>query len=112
VEPLDVLLCNDIILPKTQDEWKDIQTLLEKCSNTLKDITNLIGSKDKTYCIINTELKNFTKTYNEVENLQKKYVTKTLIFLKFSLIYILVRLILHIYMCISDWKKHSAIYKY
>ncbi|XP_012214733.1 uncharacterized protein [Linepithema humile] len=72
LEPLDVLRCNDIVLPKTQDEWKDIQILLVKCSNILKDITSLIGSKDKTYCTINTELKNFTETYNEIENLQKK----------------------------------------
>lgn len=80
LEPLDVLRCNDIVLPKTQNEWKDIQTLLVKCSSALKDIINLIGSNDKTYCTINTKLKNFTETYNEIENLQKKYVTNTSIF--------------------------------
>lgn len=87
LEPLDVLQCDDVVLPKTQNEWKDLQALLAKCSNTLKDITSLIGSKDETYCTINTELKNFTKTYNEIENLQKKCVTKNFdFFSEFSFI--------------------------
>jgi len=73
-----MLQCNDIVLPKTQDEWKNVQTLLTKSSNTLREITSLIGSKDiKTYCTLNTELKNFTEMYNELEDLGKKYVTKT-----------------------------------
>lgn len=76
LEPLDILRCNGIILPETHDEWEETRKVLIKCSNALKDIANLIGSKGETYCAVNTGLKNFTETYNEIENLQKKYVTK------------------------------------
>lgn len=69
---MDVLRCNDIILPKTQDEWERIREILTKCSNTLKSILNLIGSKGETYCAVNDGLTNFVKTFNEIEDLQKK----------------------------------------
>jgi len=72
LEPLDVLRCNGIKLPETQDKWKETEDLLIKCSDALKNIANLIGSKGKTYCAVNIGLKNFTETYNEIENLQKK----------------------------------------
>jgi len=72
LQPMDVLRCNDIILPKTQNEWERTQEILAKCSNTLKSIMNLINSKGETYCAVNDGLKNFVETYNEIENLQKK----------------------------------------
>lgn len=72
LQPMDVLRCNGIILPKTQDEWERTQEILTKCSNTLKSIINLIGSKGETYCDVNDGLKNFVETFNEIENLQKK----------------------------------------
>ncbi|XP_070148714.1 uncharacterized protein [Polyergus mexicanus] len=72
LEPMDVLRCNGIILPKTQDEWEKTREILTKCSNTLKSIINLIGSKGEMYCTVNDGLKNFVETYNEIENLQKK----------------------------------------
>ncbi|KAL6261367.1 hypothetical protein P5V15_006465 [Pogonomyrmex californicus] len=72
LEPLDILQCNGIILPETQAEWKETREVLIKCSNALKSIANLIGTKGEIYCSVNTGLKNFTETYNEIENLQKK----------------------------------------
>ncbi|KAL0112083.1 hypothetical protein PUN28_013365 [Cardiocondyla obscurior] len=72
LEPLDILQCNGLILPNTEDEWKKIQEMLTKCSNVLKRITSLIGSKGETYCAVNDKLKNFTKTNNEIQDLQEK----------------------------------------
>ncbi|XP_018315355.1 uncharacterized protein [Mycetomoellerius zeteki] len=72
LEPLDVLQCNGIILPETQTEWKETQEILNKCSNVLKSTVNLIGSKGEMYCAVNAELKNFTETYDKIQNLQKK----------------------------------------
>lgn len=72
LEPLDVLRCNGIILPETQDEWKETQEILNKCLNALKNIINLIGSKGETYCAVNAGLKNFAEIYDEIKNLQKK----------------------------------------
>lgn len=74
LQPMDVLRCNGIILPKTQDEWENTQEILTKCSNTLKSIINLIGLKGEVYCTVNDGLKNFVEIYNEIEHLQKKYV--------------------------------------
>lgn len=76
LEPLDILRCNGIILPETQNEWEETQEILIKCSNALKNITNLIGSKGETYCAVDVGLKNFVEVYNEIEDLQKKYVAK------------------------------------
>ena len=72
LQPMDILRCNGIILPKTRDEWERTREILTKCSNTLKSIIDLIGSKGETYCAVNDGLKNFVETYNEIENLQKK----------------------------------------
>lgn len=76
LEPLDVLRCNGIVLPETRNEWEETREILIKCSNALKYIANLIGSKGETYCAVNTGLKNFVETYNEIKDLQKKYVAK------------------------------------
>lgn len=76
LEPLDLLQCNGIILPETQNEWEETREILIKCSNALKNIANLIGSKGETYYAVNAELKNFAETYNEIKDLQKKYVAK------------------------------------
>lgn len=73
LEPLDVLCCNDIILPKTSLQWKETEEVLKKCSKVLEDIIDLIGPKGNVYCTVNDELKNFTETYSEVENIQKRY---------------------------------------
>ncbi|XP_024891288.1 uncharacterized protein LOC112467058 [Temnothorax curvispinosus] len=72
LEPLDVLRCNGIILPETQDEWKETREILIKCSNALKNIENLIGLKGETYCAVDAGLKDFAETYNEIKNVQKK----------------------------------------
>ncbi|XP_012542871.1 uncharacterized protein LOC105840463 isoform X2 [Monomorium pharaonis] len=72
LEPLDILRCNDIILPETKEEWQEVLEVLKNCSNALKDIVNLIQSKGETYCAVNTELKNFAETYDKIENLQKE----------------------------------------
>lgn len=86
LEPLDILQCNGMILPETHDEWEETRKILIKCSNALKNIANLIGSKSETYCAVNIGLKNFAATYNEIENLQKKYVQKLFLFLNLFLI--------------------------
>jgi len=109
LEPLDVLRCNGIILPETQEEWKETQEILTRCSSTLKNIMNLIGSKGEAYCTINVGLKNFVKTCNEIENLQKKYVAKNHFL---SILKELMNIIFYNHIYFSDWKKHSAIYKY
>ncbi|XP_014470694.1 PREDICTED: uncharacterized protein LOC106742352 [Dinoponera quadriceps] len=72
LEPLDILCCNNIILPDSPLQWKEIEEVLKKCSKILEDIINLIGSKGNTYCTVNNELKNFSETYNEIEDIQKK----------------------------------------
>jgi len=84
LEPLDVLRCNGIILPETQEEWRETQEILTRCSSTLKNIMNLIGSKGEAYCTINVGLKNFVETSNEIENLHKKYVTENHFFMYFK----------------------------
>jgi len=76
LEPLDILRCNAIILPETQNEWEKTREILNKCSNALKNIINLIGSKGEMYCAVDTRLKDFVETYNEIKNLQRKYVAK------------------------------------
>lgn len=72
LEPLNVLRCNGMILPQTEDEWRDTQEVLARCSNTLKNITEVIGPNGETLCAVNTELKSLTETYNEIEIIQKK----------------------------------------
>ncbi|XP_032683289.1 uncharacterized protein LOC116849831 [Odontomachus brunneus] len=72
LEPLDVLCCNDIILPETPLQWKETEEVLKKCSKVLEDIIDLIGPKGNVYCTVNDELKNFTETYSEIENIQKR----------------------------------------
>lgn len=72
LEPLNILRCNGIILPQNEDEWKNTQDALTKCSNTLKNITKIIGPNGKTLCDVNTELKGLTETCNEIEIIQKK----------------------------------------
>ncbi|EZA52160.1 hypothetical protein DMN91_010132 [Ooceraea biroi] len=72
LEPLDVLRCNGIILPETQEEWKETQEILTRCSSALKNIMNLIGSKGEAYCTMSAGLKDFDETHSEIENLQKK----------------------------------------
>jgi len=84
LEPVDVLRCNGIILPETQEEWRETQEILTKCSSTLKDIMNLIGSKGEAYCTIDVGLKNIVETSNEIENLQKKYVVENHFFIYFK----------------------------
>lgn len=81
LEPLDVLCCNDIILPETPLQWKETEEILKKCSKILEDITNLISPESNVYCTVNDELKNFTETYNEIENTQKKYDLRKPLFL-------------------------------
>lgn len=72
LEPLDVLRCNGIILPERQEEWKETQEILTRCSSTLKNIVNVIGAKGEAYCTMNAGLKSFVETHNEIGNLQKK----------------------------------------
>lgn len=79
LKPLDMLRCNGIILPATQKEWTETREMLEKCSNTLKNITDLIEFKGETYCSVNNGLKDFTEKYNELENIQKRYNTKRIL---------------------------------
>lgn len=86
LEPLDILRCNGIILPETQNEWREVQEILIKCSNALKNITDLIGLKGETYCAVDVGLKNFVETYNEIKDLQNKYVAK-IIFVFFNYLF-------------------------
>lgn len=113
LEPLDVLRCNGIILPERQEEWKETQEILTRCSSTLKNIVNVIGAKGEAYCTMNAGLKSFVETHNEIGNLQKKYVAK----IRFSSISKgtwswVYQCVKRFSICISDWKRRSAICKY
>ncbi|EFN86186.1 uncharacterized protein LOC105181677 isoform X1 [Harpegnathos saltator] len=70
--PLDVLCCNDIILPETPQQWKETEEALKKCSKILEDIMNLIGPKANQYCTVNDELRNFMETFSAIEHIQQK----------------------------------------
>ncbi|XP_077257049.1 uncharacterized protein LOC143894557 isoform X2 [Temnothorax americanus] len=72
LEPLDVVRCTGIRLPETQDEWKETREILIKCSNALKNIETLIGSKGETYRAVDAGLKDFAETYNEIKDVQTK----------------------------------------
>lgn len=72
LQPLDLLRCNDIILPETPEEWKETSKTLKLCSESLKSIIDLIGPKNKTYQDINMHIKEFVNIVNNIENHQER----------------------------------------
>lgn len=72
LQPLDVLHCNNIILPETAEEWKDTEVALKDCAKTLRCIMELIGSKGDSYKSVYAGIKDFMKTYNEIEDHKEK----------------------------------------
>lgn len=86
-EPLDMLKCNDIILPTTKKEWQQTEDILKQCSSVLKNMANLVRSKGETYCSVNGELREYSEIYKQVEDLQKQYAARAVLPLIFILIY-------------------------
>lgn len=72
MQPLDLLRCNDIILPETPEEWKETSKTLKLCSESLKSIIDLIGTKSETYQDINMHIKEFVNIVNNIENHQER----------------------------------------
>ncbi|XP_076759038.1 uncharacterized protein LOC143428203 [Xylocopa sonorina] len=72
LQPLDALRLDNIILPDTPEEREEMYKTLKSCSETLKSIINLIGDKNETYQSVNNGLKEFTNTFNDVQDHQKR----------------------------------------
>ncbi|CAL7935256.1 unnamed protein product [Xylocopa violacea] len=72
LQPLDALRLDNIILPDTPEEWETMSKTLKSCSETLKSIINLIGDKNETYQSVNSGLKEFVSTFNDVQDHQKR----------------------------------------
>ncbi|CAD1471895.1 unnamed protein product, partial [Heterotrigona itama] len=71
LEPLDKLRCDNIILPETPEEWEETKEALKSCSETLKLIMDLIGTKSESYQSINKGVKEFMQTLSDIEDNQK-----------------------------------------
>ncbi|XP_006620167.1 uncharacterized protein LOC102677942 isoform X2 [Apis dorsata] len=68
----NLLRCSDIILPETPEEWKETSKTLKLCSENLKSIIDLIGTKNETYQDINIHIKEFVNIINNIENHQER----------------------------------------
>lgn len=73
LKPLDVLPCNNIILPNTSGEWEEVSKALKSCSKTLMSIMDLIETKSESHESINNGIKEFVNSVNEIENHQRRY---------------------------------------
>lgn len=84
LEPLDELRCDNIVLPETPEEWKRTKEALKSCSETLKVIMDLIGTKSESYQSVNKGVKEFVQTLSDIEDNQKEYkITNFLLFNKY-----------------------------
>ncbi|XP_029032448.1 uncharacterized protein LOC114871115 [Osmia bicornis bicornis] len=72
LQPLDKLRCNNIILPETPEEWEEMIQNLKSCNATLESITDLIGTKKESYQNVNSGIKEFINTFNNIENYTKR----------------------------------------
>ncbi|XP_015186054.1 PREDICTED: uncharacterized protein LOC107071519 isoform X2 [Polistes dominula] len=72
LKPLDILRCNNIILPEKTNEWTELHEILKKCQNTLHNIRELINTNLETYETVHKGIQDFTSTYNDIEACQKK----------------------------------------
>ncbi|CAK9803572.1 hypothetical protein ANTPLA_LOCUS3695 [Anthophora plagiata] len=72
LRPLDVLRCNNIVLPETSEEWEETTKLLKSCSQTLKSIVDLIGTKNESYQTLNNGIKEFVSAVDDIEDHQKR----------------------------------------
>ena len=72
LQPLDKLRCNNIILPETPEEWEEMIKNLKLCNATLESITDLIGTKKESYQNVNSGIKEFINTFNNIENYTKR----------------------------------------
>ncbi|KAG7211458.1 hypothetical protein KM043_010740 [Ampulex compressa] len=72
LKPLDVLRCNDVILPETPEEWKETQQALKQCASTLKSIVDVIGSEGEKYKSIHEGVKDFIESHEDIETHRKK----------------------------------------
>ncbi|KOX71876.1 hypothetical protein WN51_03021 [Melipona quadrifasciata] len=72
LEPLDKLRCDNIVLPDTPEEWEKTKETLKSCSETLKVIMDLIGTKSESYQSVNKGIKEFVQTLSDIEDNQKE----------------------------------------
>ena len=81
LEPLDKLRCDNLVLPETPEEWKETKEALKSCSETLKLIMDMIGTKSESYQSVNKGVKEFVQTLSDIEDDQKEYkITNFLLF--------------------------------
>ncbi|XP_076248483.1 uncharacterized protein LOC143188227 [Calliopsis andreniformis] len=69
---VDVLRCNNVILPESSEEWNELHKTLKSCNETLKFIMDLIGTKSETYQSLNNDIKDFLNTYNNIQDHHKR----------------------------------------
>ncbi|XP_034171610.1 uncharacterized protein LOC117600366 [Osmia lignaria lignaria] len=72
LQPLDKLRCNNIILPETPEEWEEMMKNFKSCNATLESIMDLIGTKKESYQNVNSGIKEFINTFNNIENYTKR----------------------------------------
>ncbi|KAK9310391.1 hypothetical protein QLX08_000367 [Tetragonisca angustula] len=76
LKPLDELRCDNIVLPETAEEWETTKETLKSCSETLKHIMDLIGTKSESYQSVNKGVKEFVQTLSDIEDNQKELENK------------------------------------
>lgn len=81
LKPLDILRCDNIVLPETPEEWEETKQALKSCSESLKSIIDLIGPKIESYQSVNEGIKEFVRTLNNIKDHQRRYkITNSLLF--------------------------------
>lgn len=79
LQPLDTLRCNNIILPETPEEWEELIKNFKSCNATLESIMDLIGTKKESYQNVNSGIKEFINTFNNIEDCAKRYKISSII---------------------------------
>lgn len=72
LKPLDILRCDNIVLPETPEEWEETKQALKSCSESLKSIIDLIGTKIESYQSVNEGIKEFVRTLNNIKDHQRR----------------------------------------
>lgn len=73
LQSLDILRCNNIILPESSEEWNELKKVLKSCNDTLKSVMGLIEPTKGTYESLSNDIKDFVNTYDDIKNHQKRY---------------------------------------
>nr|XP_033328480.1 uncharacterized protein LOC117221551 [Megalopta genalis] len=69
----DVLCCENIALARTPEEWEQSSDIIKSCCGILKSIVDIIESHNKSYQIINDNIKDFMNTFGIVKDCHKRF---------------------------------------